>query len=77
MLLGNKAPSLERSTARCSIKQKKSPVDSIEMVVADWFTLIRITGLCCAEYAQKTQTSYDKHKYPSGKHVVKAFVSSD
>jgi hypothetical protein len=47
------------------------------MVVADWFTLIRITGLCCAEYAQKTQTSYDKHKYPSGKCIVKAFVSSD
>ncbi len=35
---------------------KKSPIDSVEMVVADWFTLIRITGLCCTEYAQKTQT---------------------
>ena len=47
------------------------------MVVADWFTLIQITGLCCAEYAQKTQTSYDKHEYPSGKHVVKVFILSD
>jgi hypothetical protein len=55
----------------------KSPADSVETVVADWFTLILITGLCCAEYAQKTQTSYDEHKYPSGKRVVKAFVLSD
>jgi hypothetical protein len=55
----------------------RSPVNSVEMVVADWFTLIRITGLCCAEYAQKTQTSYDEHKYPLGKRVIKAFNSSD
>jgi hypothetical protein len=47
------------------------------MVIVDWFTLIQITGLCCAEYAQKTQTSYDEHKYPLGKRIVKAFVSSD
>jgi hypothetical protein len=31
----------------------KSPVDSIEAVIADWFILIRITSLQCAEYAQK------------------------
>ncbi len=55
----------------------KSPVNFVEMVVADWFTLIWIIGLCCAEYLQKTQTSYDEHEYPSGKSVVKAFVSSD
>jgi hypothetical protein len=24
---------------------KKSPINSVEMVVMDWFTLIRITGL--------------------------------
>jgi hypothetical protein len=47
------------------------------MVITDWFTLIQITGLCCAEYAQNTQTMYDEHEYPSGKRVVKAFVSSD
>ena len=31
---------------------KKSLVDSAESVVFDWFTLIHITGLRCAEYAQ-------------------------
>jgi hypothetical protein len=32
----------------------KSPVDSLEAVVVDWFILIRITGLWCAEYAKKS-----------------------
>jgi hypothetical protein len=56
---------------------KKSLVDSAETVIFDWFTLIRITGLRCAEYAQKTQTNVDEHEYASGKHVIKAFVPSD
>ncbi len=56
---------------------KKSLVDSAESVVFDWFTLIRITGLRCAEYAQKTQTNIDEHEYASGKRVIKAFVPSD
>ena len=56
---------------------KKSPIDSTKAVIVGWFILIRITGLCCAEYAQKTQTSYDEHEYPSGKRVAKAFISSD
>jgi hypothetical protein len=56
---------------------KKSTVDSIEAVVADWFTFIRITGLRCAEYAQKTQSTFNEHEYPSGKRVVKAFVPTD
>jgi hypothetical protein len=55
----------------------KSPVNSLETVVADWFTLIRITGLRCAEYAQKTQSAIDEHEYPSGKCVVKAFIPTD
>jgi hypothetical protein len=56
---------------------EKSQVDSIEAVVADWFTFIRITGLRCAEYAQKTQSTFDKHEYPLGKRVVTAFVPTD
>jgi len=56
---------------------KKSFVDSAESVVFNWFTLIRITGLRCAEYAQKTQTNIDEHEYASGKRVTKAFVPSD
>ncbi len=55
----------------------KSPVDSLEAVVADWFILIRITGLRCAEYAQKTQSAFDEHEYPLGKGVVKAFIPTD
>ncbi len=54
-----------------------SPIDSAEAVVADWFILIRITGLRCAEYAQKSQTSVEEHEYPSGKRVIKTFISSD
>jgi hypothetical protein len=56
---------------------KKSTVDSIQAVVADWFTFIRITGLRCAEYAQKKQSTFNEHEYPSGKRVVKAFVPTD
>ena len=56
---------------------KKSPVDSMEAVVAGWFILIRITGLRCVEYAQKTQSTFNEHKYPSGKRVIKAFISTD
>ena len=35
------------------------------------------TGLRCAEYAQKTQSMFDEHEYPSGKRVIKAFISTD
>jgi hypothetical protein len=55
----------------------KSPINSIKAMVADWFILIRITGLCCAKYAQKNQTSFEEYEYPSGKRVIKAFISSD
>jgi hypothetical protein len=55
----------------------KSATDSLKAVVADWFTFIRITGLRCAEYAQKTQIAVDEHEYPSGKHVIKAFLPTD
>jgi hypothetical protein len=56
---------------------KKSPLDSLETVVLDRFTFIRFTGLCCAEYAQKTQSAVDEHEYSSGKHYVKAFILTD
>ncbi len=56
---------------------KELSADSLETVLADWFTPIRITGLRCAEYAQKTQSAFDEHEYPSGKRSVKAFVPSD
>jgi hypothetical protein len=52
----------------------KSPVNSLEAVVMDWFILIRITGLRCTEYAKKTQSAFVEHEYPSGKFVVKALI---
>ena len=55
----------------------KSLVDSVETVVFDWFTLIQITGLRCAEYAHKKQTNVEEHEYASGKRVIKTFVRSD
>jgi len=33
----------------------KSLVDSVETIVFNWYMLIRITGLRCAEYAQKNR----------------------
>ncbi len=56
---------------------KKLDVDLLETVVADWFRLIRITGLHCSEYTQKTQSEVDEYEYPSGKCVVNAFTWND
>jgi hypothetical protein len=56
---------------------KKLPVDSVEAVIVDWFTFSRITGLCCAEYVKKTQSTFDEHEYPSGKRVIKAFIPTN
>jgi hypothetical protein len=66
----------EMFAALCNLA-KKASADLLEAVVADWFKFIRNTGLRCAEYAQKTQSVFDKHKYPSGKCVVKAFIPTD
>ena len=54
----------------------KSLADFVETAVFDWFTLIQITGLRCAEYAHKKQTNVEEHEYASGKRVIKAFVRS-
>jgi hypothetical protein len=62
--------------ALCDLANNAS-ADSLEAVVADWFKFIRITGLRCAEYAQKTQSAFDEHEYPSGKRIVKAFIPTD
>ena len=56
---------------------KHSAPDSLEVNVADWMIFVRITGLRCAEYAQKNQSDVDEHLYPSGKQVVKAFLPTD
>jgi hypothetical protein len=56
---------------------KSKSIDSLEAVVADWFTLILITGLRCAKNAQKTQSTVKEHVYPSGKCIIKAFIPTD
>ena len=66
----------EMSTALLDLA-KKSPVDSVNTVIADWFTFIRITGLCLSEYAQKSQSAFKEYEYPSGKRVIKAFIPTD
>ncbi len=55
----------------------KSATDSLEAVVTDWFTIIRVTGLRLAEYAQKNKSKVDVHNYPSDKQVIKAFLPTD
>lgn len=52
--------------------------DSAEVVVFQFFCLIRITGLRRVEYAQKTQTTVQTHLYPVSKRtVVMAFIRQD
>ncbi len=75
--LGNEVPSLKKSSALLLIKRINHPSIPLRPVVSEWFILTQITGLCCTEYAQKYQTSFKEHEYPSGKRVVKAFISSD
>jgi hypothetical protein len=66
----------EMFAALCNLANKTS-ADLLKAVVADLFKFIRITGLRCVEYPQKTQSEFDEHKYPSGKRVVKAFIPTD
>ncbi len=66
----------ELLAALCNLANKTS-ANSLEAVVADWFKFIRITGLRCVEYAQKTQSAFNEHEYPSGKRIVKAFIPTD
>jgi hypothetical protein len=66
----------EMFAALCD-QANNASADSLEVVVADWFKFIRITGLRCAEYAQKTQSMFNEHEYPSGKRIAKAFIPTD
>ncbi len=67
----------EMFAALLDFPRRSESEDSIEAVIVNWFTLIRITGLRCAEYAQKTQSAVKEHEYPSGRRVTKAFVPTD
>jgi hypothetical protein len=39
-------------------------------------TLSRFIGPCVSKYAQTTQNKVDYHVYPSGTHVIKAFITN-
>jgi hypothetical protein len=67
----------EMFTALLDSARKSECKDSLKAVVANWFIFIQITGLQCAEYAQKTQSAVHKHEYLSGKRVNKAFLPTD
>jgi hypothetical protein len=67
----------EMFTALLDSARKSECNNSLKAVVADWFIFIQITGLQCAEYAQKTQSTVNKHEYPSSKCVTKAFLPTD
>ncbi len=54
----------EMFTALLDSARKLGCNNCLKVVVADWFIFIQITGLRCAEYAQKTQSTVDEHEYP-------------
>ena len=51
--------------------------DSAEAAVFNCTSLRRITGPLANEYAQKTQSKVDIHKYPNRKEVTKAYLDED
>jgi len=38
---------------------------------------VQITGLHCVEYAQKNQSGFDEHLYPSGNRAVNSLTAID
>jgi hypothetical protein len=63
-----------RSSAKILLDREVPSQERCSLPCSTWPSFIRITGLRCAEYAQKTQSTFDEHKYPSGKRVVTAFI---
>ena len=51
--------------------------NSAEALVCNVVALGRIIGPWASEYAQTTQTKVDKHKYPGGSKLIKAFIGDD
>ncbi len=51
--------------------------DSVSDLLFDIVALGCYIGPCLSEYAQTTQDKVDHHTYPSGKTVIKAFITND
>lgn len=56
---------------------KSKSRDSADAVLFNTVALGRITGHRLSEYAQTKQTKIERHRYPSGREVVKAFTAND
>jgi hypothetical protein len=51
--------------------------DSVSDLLFDVVALSRYIGPCLSKYAQTNQDKVDHHTYPSGKTVIKAFITND
>jgi hypothetical protein len=51
--------------------------DSVSDLLFDVMALGRYIGPCLSKYAQTTQDKVDHHTYPSGKTVIKAFITNN
>ncbi len=50
---------------------------SVSDLLFDLVALGLYIGLCLSEYAQTTQDKINHHTYPSGKMVIKAFITNN
>jgi hypothetical protein len=51
--------------------------DSVSDLLFDVVALGRYIGPCLSKYAQTTQDKVNRHTYPSGKMVIKAFIANN
>jgi hypothetical protein len=51
--------------------------DSVSDLLFDVMALDHYIGPCLSEYAQTTQDKVDHHTYPSGKMVIKVFITNN
>jgi len=64
--------------AKLATMASSSPLmDSEQNLVFDITCLGRFIGPRVSEYAQTSSKKVDRHKYPSGKKVIKAFTADD
>ncbi len=56
---------------------KAASKDSADIVLFNTVALGRITGHRLSEYAQTKHSKVERHRYPSGREVLKAFTAND
>jgi hypothetical protein len=60
------SPITQKNYSTLLDQASKSPANSLETAIADWFALIKITGMYCAEYAQKNRHQSTSTNTPLG-----------